>query len=433
MKKFLAIVCSILILYCLFAVAFHWYFHPSRIHQSSDEETWKALVSQLDDDNAASYYLQACKALDDSTWNDSLFESYEDALENGWQREDPDLEDYLIKNEPAMELIRKGTQQKFCSMPPYDLRSVASYFSGFREIARLMVIKGRLLVWRKEYAEAGRTYSDILRFSADVSDNGNILHSLTGMALEGLAYMGVESFLAQLDEEAVCNTLLEDMIDIESGRVPLRRILERRLAYDLKYYEENGQEFFYDAAFSDRPKVVKFFVGPIEEIHAYLMFRVFKTRYLKETERFGRYIIDLSGKPYPEILRENLKEKIPKNPLSKFAFGVIPDFMLLTARHETEHRANIIRVALHLHLVQSGTYPEKLDELAGLIPEEVLIDPFFNDRFIYKKIDNGYLLYSVGVDMKDDGGVRAKAPWTKDTHGDIVFPTPHIASADPSL
>ncbi len=438
MKKFLVTACSILILFCLFTVAFHWYFRPSRFRQKVDEKPWKSVMAELKDDNAAKYYLQACEVLDDSGFNESLFKRYDDVLENGWRREDPAVESYLKKNEPALELVHKGTQQRFCSMPIVDSGQDVPYFAGFREIARIMVIKGGLLVWREKYAEAGRVYSDLLRFSADVSDSGIILHSLVGMAIEGLAYKGGESFLAQLNDEAVCNALLGQMIDIESRRVPLYQILEKDFAHRLKRYQkESGRVFLYYDRFSrqllDRPKIVEFFVCPMRRVRNYLMFRLFKRRYLQETQRFGRYIIELSKTPYPEIHREKLNEKIPENELSQLAFGLIPDFLFLVTRQQTAQRANIIRVALHLHLLKSGTYPEKLDELAALMPKEALIDPFSTGQFIYRRTDDGYLLYSVGGNMKDDGGMQAKPPLSKETHGDFVFRTPQfVASSPPS-
>jgi hypothetical protein len=60
---------------------------------------------------------------------------------------------------------------------------------------------------------------------------------------------------------------------------------------------------------------------------------------------------------------------------------------------------------------------------------EVPIDPFSDQPLVYKKTDNGFTLYSVGYNFKDDGGVPGqyegtnKNPqarrWTQ--YGDVVF------------
>lgn len=70
-----------------------------------------------------------------------------------------------------------------------------------------------------------------------------------------------------------------------------------------------------------------------------------------------------------------------------------------------------------------GAYPNSLNELAPKILESVPADPFDGKPLRYRKFGEGYVLYSVGPDLKDDGGARrpgsddllfyvAKAPTT---------------------
>jgi hypothetical protein len=67
-----------------------------------------------------------------------------------------------------------------------------------------------------------------------------------------------------------------------------------------------------------------------------------------------------------------------------------------------EADARLARAALLLadHLAQHQSYPKSLDELAS--PPN---DPFTEKPFIYRSRGNGYVLYSVGPNLKDDGGV----------------------------
>ncbi len=59
-----------------------------------------------------------------------------------------------------------------------------------------------------------------------------------------------------------------------------------------------------------------------------------------------------------------------------------------------------IFLALKMHKKQFGVYPNSLDELHGLAPQ---MDPFSGKAFIYKRQGNGFLLYSIGENLKDDG------------------------------
>ena len=59
--------------------------------------------------------------------------------------------------------------------------------------------------------------------------------------------------------------------------------------------------------------------------------------------------------------------------------------------------------------VEKGTYPEKLSELSPAYIKKVPVDIFAEGPLVYKRDGKGYLLYSVGRNMKDDGGVEDEA------------------------
>jgi hypothetical protein len=60
--------------------------------------------------------------------------------------------------------------------------------------------------------------------------------------------------------------------------------------------------------------------------------------------------------------------------------------------------------ALEIFKAGNGKYPSELAELTPAILKQVPIDVFADKPLIYKQIGSGYLLYSIGCDMKDDGG-----------------------------
>jgi hypothetical protein len=61
--------------------------------------------------------------------------------------------------------------------------------------------------------------------------------------------------------------------------------------------------------------------------------------------------------------------------------------------------------ALAAYRVDGGSYPKRLGDLAPRHISAIPKDIFDNDGDLrYKPTDNGYLLYSVGPNGKDDGG-----------------------------
>lgn len=88
--------------------------------------------------------------------------------------------------------------------------------------------------------------------------------------------------------------------------------------------------------------------------------------------------------------------------------------------------ALITTVALFRYEMYKGQFPERLDELVPAGYLKVLsTDPFSNQAFVYKRVDDDFMLYSFGRDCDDDGGQvgrdsRGKVKKWADA-GDAVF------------
>ncbi|HUS48123.1 MAG TPA: hypothetical protein VM098_08385, partial [Phycisphaerae bacterium] len=82
----------------------------------------------------------------------------------------------------------------------------------------------------------------------------------------------------------------------------------------------------------------------------------------------------------------------------------------VTRIHELRDRAvqhfDLAKLALALavHKAEKGTYPDKLSALAPAYVKAVPKDLFTDRPLVYKRQGKGYILYSLGPNMKDDGG-----------------------------
>ena len=63
-------------------------------------------------------------------------------------------------------------------------------------------------------------------------------------------------------------------------------------------------------------------------------------------------------------------------------------------------------IALEMFRAETGAYPDRLSMLAQRILDEIPLDPFIDEQFHYRKQKNGYILYSVGPNLKDDDGTN---------------------------
>src|SRR5262249_12971057 len=73
-------------------------------------------------------------------------------------------------------------------------------------------------------------------------------------------------------------------------------------------------------------------------------------------------------------------------------------------RLEQTQRNLHVAFALGIFHRQEGRYPKTLDALTPRYLAEVPTDIFSGNALIYRPNDKGYLLYSVGVNGRDEGG-----------------------------
>jgi len=69
------------------------------------------------------------------------------------------------------------------------------------------------------------------------------------------------------------------------------------------------------------------------------------------------------------------------------------------------HEVEVLAVALACFHAESGRWPAELKELSPSLLKTIPIDRFSAKPLVYKPSKKGYLLYSVGKNMRDDGGL----------------------------
>lgn len=104
-------------------------------------------------------------------------------------------------------------------------------------------------------------------------------------------------------------------------------------------------------------------------------------------------------------------EKIPS------VYHVIELYQRLKAKES----ALITIIAILRYKEDKGSFPENLDQLvsAGYL-NQLPMDPYSDKPLVYKRLDSNFMLYSLGADFDDDGGVHSR--WGQYSQGgDQVF------------
>ena len=99
------------------------------------------------------------------------------------------------------------------------------------------------------------------------------------------------------------------------------------------------------------------------------------------------------------------------------------------ARDEASLSSAQTAVAIERYRLANGNaVPEQLRDLVPAFLAAVPMDPFDGNPLRYRRDDTGYSLYSIGEDMRDDGGTEITASPRERPH-DVVFRVDHAPAA----
>ena len=121
------------------------------------------------------------------------------------------------------------------------------------------------------------------------------------------------------------------------------------------------------------------------------------------------------ARPMLDVLKGELDVPARTHPISSIMLPGIVNLQQARARNESVLDVARVGIALELHYQERGAYPDRLDAVASYLGESVPVDTLTGKPFHYTPQGDRFLLYSVGQNLTDEGGV----PGGLD--GDIVW------------
>ncbi len=343
----------------------------------------------------------------------------------------------------ALERITSLSGEPFC------LTSTAGFGplpgGRVRELTRLLGARVRYhMVQKNSFELAARDACTILRLSGGFEDDGMPVPVLVGFAcrsyaLHEIMILSREFWLTSAETREFIRWLEEHPFD---GRQAWITALEGDAAgisaYLDHYYTNDGEGHGWavlrrrkETAPDDRLLYSLNLLSPLFEdrqrMHDLLASHY--DRYIAAGYRSYR-----DAKPELEAL-DQVPERPAVPPELMFAMG---GGLRLCLREQAQHGATIVSLALSAYVTDHGQYPQELSMLVPDYMSAVPEDPFSGGALCYRLDDyDGYLLYSVGEDTEDNGGVfrdeeGEPVPWPD--RRDWVFPEwrgPHGRSDKP--
>jgi hypothetical protein len=378
------------------------------------------------------------------TRTDQIDDQLDRARERPWtEKEYPVIARWLKANEKPLSLVVKAARRPHYYSPlvsPKTKKGSAGLFSAqlpgiqkCREVARALVARAMLRVSQRKYDRAWQDLLACHRLGRLVGAGSSIAECLVGIWMEAIACWADLAFLDSARPQAmqIANYLRDlrklpplppvaDKVDL-CDRLTFLDIIMRIDEQGFEYLEAVGggqpskgssqadrllKNIDWDPAMRNANRWYNRLVLAMRE-----NVRTRRKKNLGQVEaelktlkmkcaKLGDFIKELAeGKQFAEARGERVGNILIWLLLSHL--NIVQD----AADRAQQTKVNLtVAFALSWYQREHGHYPKKLEALAPKYLPQIPKDLFSGKALIYRPSNNGYLLYSVGVNGKDENG-----------------------------
>lgn len=386
-------------------------------------------------DRAGALYVKPSKELEDrmNGWDSTLSDCNEADLQL--------LAPWLAENEPAFEMLRRGTMVA-SYWPVYDANKsdlsdpnfMQATMDALPNYRNVVLALRRRIAYEARLGQADSALDDclmVLRFGRHLEGKGLLVEQLVAIAIEAVGYGSMFDVLYEADVSDAALKRLQDLLasDVDEDRCIVSLDGEKAFWYDhiQRGFTDDGhgggralrQGFMYaDGNVLDNLLAVLLFDYP-DRRDALAMVEAHFEQAQEAMCALPKKTQSLGG--------TGEQAGVPKgNLLLSFLSPAHERVGKLSWRSRTHEAAALTVVAIFRYKNRKGTYPDRLDELVseGLL-QKLPPDPFGSGPLSYDRTADGFLLYSWGENFRDDGGVQGVGSdgkprlWAE--NGDWVF------------
>jgi len=359
-------------------------------------------------DNAADYYLTAFSHYE--AWNDEAREGLpwvgrgQRPTRTGVM--EPEIaeraERFLADNEKTLSLLHEAVAIESSRYPidfEEEIGAGVSWLGDVRKHAFLLSLEALAACERGDPNQALASVQATLALARSLN-TPILIHRLVNIAVQALAYRSSEHIVNRVsltDEQLrVLSNWLEAADDSQGQRDAL--IGERCFGVDIF----QGSTGHLAAHFGGSGKLMTLVVIPrrLLGLHDRDLLG-----YLDLMEGY----IDAAKLPPCERLAqcESLRKARPQGLLTRELTPAFVRVFQLEIRHVAHRRAAQAALAIERYRLAEGGIPLALSDLVPTYLDAVPVDPFDGQNLRYRlREETGYVVYSVGEDLTDDGGTE---------------------------
>lgn len=401
---------------------------PGEPTTAEELNAWYPAVPE--NQNAATLYL---KAFEEKVWRQDLEAAlpfYEASLPSPGEPLPKSmhaaLETYLEVEAEEIQLLHDAAALSKCRYP-VDFRSdePVSFMSKLRHSVDDLSIEAIFETEQQHSDAAIQSLQAGLAAAGSLRDYPTFIAPLVRMACFKKAFQVLERMLSQsaLTETQLLSLssaigMADTFEGVSRGLVGMRCSLVRWFEHPSTYLDEIRNE-------QDQ-------LAPPWIAAGYLSWGFYRWSGLADFEhgRFNAMVREWQEarrKGFPDNLLAAQELQIKVNALPEWKARITRAFLsrgsianLMSAEAEQRARVSVVQTALAIERFRlaNNVLPERLEDMVPVYLTEVLPDPFDGKALRYKRQPVGYVVYSIGMNLQDDGGSK---PAQYNHDGDIVF------------
>lgn len=338
------------------------------------------------------------------------------ATEEGWQRSQLDRrrtastgpettltlaekKKLLAAQDRALRFLRAGLAYPYYEPPVRTFEHGFPYYSGYRELARLLATEADVHAAEGRFEQAARSHLDAIDLGSRIPRGAPLVGRFVGIACEAIGRNGLWPRLERLNARE-CRQVVARLEEIEGRRVPLRETLDEEVVMTVAALQHFMRQRNWRMQLTS-------LTGSSH--NSWLLFLTSLTRSKSD---FVREYVEVARRTR-ERLERYPDRFLPEPPYASLSpigeLGLVPlnTVAFKDALNEAETRLILVSAAVRAYQLERGQAPRTLTELVKArylqrMPEDPFAPPGTTLRLISK--DGKPVVYSIGPDLKDDGG-----------------------------
>lgn len=344
------------------------------------------------------------------------FGPYSDASRQPEEWKLPELKAFAQANKSALDVVRTGLDKPYLH-PTLRSYEDMPFYPEFREMGRILCGEARYYDVSGKPGEAADSLLDCIELGVTLPRGGILLTGLAGITIEAIGITPLATVVPKLNQDDLAKAA-KRIKRIQAKRVPFSEIIIEEGNFDVSSLIEVINKPSANS-YIDPRNWKNGLLGDDKWANARFAFAN-KTALVRSLDRYYKDLAAdqsgcYTGKSHVSVPNVAGSDVLINDEIIVRAHGTYICREAMLTLIQTE-------IALRRYRADQGQYPKSLDKLAPKYLKSVPIDPFGQGKPLkYRLIDNGkrFLLYSVGSDLKDDGGKPTN--WGKwNEKGDLV-------------